>query len=55
MVGSLYGARAVLLALTAGNLLSATVVTVPQADFSRTYPLSPTAADNVPVLARIRR
>jgi DUF4097 and DUF4098 domain-containing protein YvlB len=42
MVGSLYGARAVLLALTAGNLLSATVVTVPQADFSRTYPLSPT-------------
>src|SRR5262249_3764002 len=42
MVGSLKGTRAVLLALAAGNLLNATVITVPQAEFSHTYPLSPT-------------
>ena len=42
MVGTRNGTRAVLLALAAGTLLNATVVTLPQAEFIRTYPLSPT-------------
>lgn len=42
MVGTLKGTRAVLLALAVGSILNATIVSVPQAEFSRVYPLSPT-------------
>src|ERR1043166_3716854 len=41
MVGSLKGARVLLLALAAGNLLNATIAGVPQAVFRHLYPLNP--------------